>query len=65
MTTVHGRRRAPKLPITYGRFTDFADDPIACMRELLAEHGDLAVLEENGQRLVFVFGQEWNQRVLT
>ncbi|MEJ7594557.1 MAG: hypothetical protein WKF77_23730 [Planctomycetaceae bacterium] len=45
----------PEVPLTRGRLMQFADDPIACMRQLHHDHGDLAVLEENDQRLVFVF----------
>jgi cytochrome P450 len=53
------------LPVTEGRFLDFTEDPMACMLGLRARHGNLAVLEENTQRIVFVFGPEWNQRILS
>jgi cytochrome P450 len=53
------------LPVTEGRLLDFAEDPMACMLSLRARHGNLAVLEENTQRIVFVFGPEWNQRILS
>lgn len=53
------------LPITRGRLFDFPDDPIACMRKLKARHGNLAVLEEDGQRIYFVFGPEFNHQVLS
>lgn len=43
----------------------FADDPIACMKQLQRDHGDLAVLEENDQRLVFVFSPQLNREVLS
>lgn len=52
------------LPITVGRLLDFPEDPVACMRKLHRTHGNLAVLQEESQRLVFVFGSELNQRVL-
>jgi cytochrome P450 len=65
MSTVRTEGEVSTLPITGGRLMDFPDDPIACMRELHAEHGDLAALEEDGQRIVFAFGSQWNQRVLT
>src|SRR5262245_21719002 len=52
-------------PVTRGRLLDFADDPARCMRRLHAEHGLCAALEEDGSRLVFVFGPELNQKVLT
>ena len=51
----------PGIPLTRGRLMQFADDPIACMRQLNHDHGDLAVLEENDQRLVFVFSPELNR----
>jgi cytochrome P450 len=52
-------------PVTQGRLFDFVDDPMACMLALHKQHGELAVLEENSQRLVFVFGPELNQRILS
>ena len=55
----------PGIPLTRGRLMQFADDPIACMRQLNHDHGDLAVLEENDQRLVFVFSPELNREVLS
>jgi len=54
-----------QLPVTRGSLLEFPEDPIACMKRLYAEHGDLAVLEEDGQRLVFVFGPEYNRQVLS
>ena len=53
------------LPITDGRLLDFSDDPIACMRELHADHGDLAALREGNQQLVFVFSPKYNKEVLS
>jgi cytochrome P450 len=55
----------PALPITYGSLLDFPRDPIACMRALYERHGLLAALEEQGARIVFAFGPENNQRVLS
>ncbi len=52
-------------PVTQGRLFDFVEDPMACMLALRKKHGDLAVLEEESQRLVFVFGPELNQHVLS
>lgn len=54
-----------RLPIRVGNLLDFPRDPIACMRSLQAEFPDLAVLEENGQRVAFVFSPEYNREVLT
>ncbi len=53
------------LPITYGRLMDFPDDPIACMRRLQAEHGNICAMEEQGQRIYFVFGPDFNHQVLS
>jgi len=54
-----------RLPVTDGRLLDFTDDPVACMRKLHQQHGSLAALQEEAQRIVFVFGPQWNQRVLS
>ena len=55
----------PGCPVTHGPLMQFADDPIGCMKQLNHQHGDLAVLEENDQRLVFVFSPELNREVLS
>ena len=54
-----------KPPITHGSLLSFPLDPIACMRSLYEQHGRLAVLEENRARIVFAFGPEYNQRILS
>lgn len=51
--------------IVQGNLLDFPDDPVACMRRLQQQCGDLAVLEDNGQRLAFVFSPELNREVLS
>jgi cytochrome P450 len=57
---------SPKsLPISQGRLLDFPDDPGVCMRRLYRTHGNIAALEEAGQRLLFVFGPDFNQQVLS
>ena len=53
------------LPVTRGRLFDFPDDPIACMRQLKACHGNIAAVEEAGQRIYFAFGPEYNRQILT
>ena len=53
------------LPITIGRLMDFPDDPIACMRSLQTRHGNVCAMEEEGQRIYFIFGQEYNHQVLS
>ncbi len=69
MQTITGNFDSPAgfshHPITQGRLLDFPADPARCMRRLCDEHGEIAVLEENGQRLVFVFGPRYNHRVLS
>jgi cytochrome P450 len=52
-------------PVTFGDLLDFPRDPLLCMRRLCRAHGELAALEQNGQRLVFAFGPEYCQRVLS
>lgn len=52
-------------PITDGRLEDFVADPIACMRWLRREHGDVAALRESKQQLVFVFNPQLNHQVLS
>ena len=56
---------ADREPVTSGSLAEFARDPVACMRRLYQEHGDLAVLEEGSQRLVFIFSPDLNQQVLS
>lgn len=53
------------LPITHGRLLDFPENPLRVMRQLHREHGDIAALEEEGQRIVFIFSPEYNQQVLS
>lgn len=55
----------PVPPVTCGSLMQFSDDPIACMKSLHHEHGDLAVLAEGDQKLVFVFSPELNHQVLS
>ncbi len=52
-------------PITDGRLEDFVADPIACMRWLRREHGDVAALRESEQQIVFVFNPQLNRQVLS
>jgi cytochrome P450 len=58
-----GAATAP-LPVTQGRLLDFPADPIACMLRLYRTHGNIAALEEDGQRIVFAFGPEYNRQLL-
>ncbi|QDU81444.1 Pentalenene oxygenase [Polystyrenella longa] len=54
-----------KLPVSQGDFRDFAEDPIAEMRKLYAEHGSLALLQDGFKKVAFAFGPVWNQPVLS
>jgi cytochrome P450 len=56
---------ASGLPVTRGDLLEFADDPIACMRRMHREHGLIAALEQDGTRIHFAFGQEYNHQVLS
>lgn len=53
------------LPIEPGSMTEFAADPIAMMRTLHEKHGEIVALQEESQKVYFVFGQEYNQQVLS
>lgn len=52
------------LPVSKGNLSEFAADPLACMRRLQAEHGPMAALEEDGRRVYFIFDPELNRQVL-
>lgn len=54
-----------KRLVTQGSLLDFPADPIKCMRGLYQQHGELAALQDGSQKIVFVFGPEWNQKVLS
>ncbi|MFO0919385.1 MAG: cytochrome P450 [Planctomycetaceae bacterium] len=54
-----------RLPIKQGRLMDFPDDPLACMRKLQAEFGEIAALEQDGQRIFFAFSPEYIHQILT
>ena len=49
----------------YGSIADFACDPIQSMRQLWARHGEVAALQEDLNRLHFVFGPTYNHFVLS
>jgi cytochrome P450 len=59
------RIASPQLPVTVGEISRFARDPIDCMRSLWREHGSVAALQEDTQRLHFVFGPEYTRQVLS
>ncbi len=48
-----------------GRLRDFSDDPIACMRRVQSEAGDLVALQEGDQQLIFAFGAGLNRQILS
>lgn len=51
-------------PIHHGSLLQFSENPIACMRLLHQHYGDIAVLREGSQQLVFVFSPDLNRQVL-
>jgi cytochrome P450 len=55
------------LPVSIGPMSDFTRDPIACMRALQSEHGNLVALREgvSDKQLVFAFGPEFNRQLLS
>lgn len=61
-TGVHSTESVPVMP---GKIADFAKDPVVCMRRLWAEHGEVAALEDETQRLHFVFGPNYTRQVLS
>lgn len=64
MLTVYHDDPAP-LPVTHGSLLDFPADPIACMRKLHHQHGNVAALSQDGAKLYFAFGPELNHQVLS
>jgi len=65
MTTFSISPMDAPLPITKGRIADFAADPAICMKNLWRAHGEVAALDEEGQRLYFVFGPTYTRQVLS
>ncbi len=53
------------LPITHGSLADAVTDPLGMLRRQYEMHGPISALEDDGQRVIFVFGPEYNQRVLS
>ncbi len=53
-------------PISVGDLLDFPADPIALMRKLQREHGDVAAFADHlGTKIYFVFSPELNHQVLS
>ncbi len=52
-------------PVMHGSVADFARDPIQAMRQLWSLHGEVAALQEDRNRLFFVFGPTFNHYVLS
>lgn len=65
LTIRHDDETDPGLPVWHGRLLDFPDDPMACMRRLNEKFGDVAAMEEEGQRIYFIFSPEYNHQVLS
>ncbi len=53
------------LPITQVDFGEFSRDMLSGFRWLHKLHGPIAMIEEGGQRVVFLFSPEFNQQVLS
>lgn len=64
-TVRHGEETDAGLPVWQGRLLDFPDDPLACMRGLQAKFGEISAMEEDGQKIYFVFSPEFNHQVLS
>lgn len=56
---------ADELPISHGSLLDLANDTIGCLRRAYREHGLISALVQDDQRIVFAFGPELNQQLLT
>ena len=52
-------------PITMGSVAGFARDPIQTMRQVWADHGEVAALQEDLNRIYFIFGPTYNHLVLS
>jgi cytochrome P450 len=68
LQTDRGLTAAPAsgaLPLTFDSLLKFAHDPLQMMRRLHRAHGNVAALEDDGQRLVFAFGPDYVKRVLS
>lgn len=65
LLSIHRGEDEQRLPVTVGNLLDFPADPVACMRQLHAEHGPMAALEQEGARLYFVFDPAFNHQVLS
>lgn len=59
------RGSSTTIPVERGPITDFPRDPIGTMKHLHARHGNLAMLSDTEASLVFGFGGEYNQRLLS
>jgi cytochrome P450 len=58
-------RSAVDAPITRVDFGEFSRDLFHGIRWLLRLHGPIAMIEDGGQRVVFLFSPEFNQQVLS
>lgn len=63
--TADSARVARPLPIERVDFGKFSQDLLGSFRWLHQEFGPLAVIEDGGQRVAFLFSPEFNQQVLS
>lgn len=52
-------------PVSYVDLGEFSRDLLGGIRSLHARHGEIAAIEDCGQRVVFLFSPELNQQVLS
>lgn len=58
-------RTKTRPPISHIELGEFSRDLLRSFRQLHAEHGPIAAVDDRGQRLVFLFSPEYNQQVLS
>ncbi len=58
-------RHESEAPITHVDFGEFSRDLLRGIRWLHELHGPIAMIEDGGQRVVFLFSPEFNQEVLS
>jgi cytochrome P450 len=57
--------QSAELPVTHVDFGEFSRDMLRGFRWLHERHGPIAMIEDGGQRIVFLFSPEFNQQVLS
>lgn len=65
LASANHARESSELPITRLDFGEFSRDLLSGIRWLHEQHGPIAMIEDGGQRVVFLFSPEFNQQVLS